>query len=661
MSFVYPSFLWAFTALAIPVIIHLFNFRKTTRIYFSNIHFLKQVKQETTQKRKIKQYLVLASRLLFLLFLVLAFAQPFLPAHEQITSGKNITIYLDNSYSMTAPVSDKVRAFDAATGFVDQITQTFPPDTRYRMVTNDFAPFSATYKTKSELLDLLSQMRPSAISRTFEEVKSRIQTDSKPSEVFWISDFQKSTLGDLSGLKMDSAYQWHLVSLPMQNPANIFIDSVYLENPLMIGGERNSIKVKLKNSGPRGVEGLMLKLMINNIQAATTSVSLVANGTTEASFDLASNLQGLNEAKVSISDFPVSFDNDLYFTLNAAGRLKVAEIKADVKPTYIEKVFGNQSLFAFKSQHIGNVDYSLLNDADLIIFNGLNKIEGGLLSVISAIKERSGTVLVIPSANPDLSSYRLILPFAGLSVAKSQEQEELERPDFENPFFENVFEEKTISLAMPRAKKIMQWGTDRSAILKFKDGQPFLAQSGNLFVLASPLEKDFTDFYNHALFVPVMYRMAASVKKDQQKLYYTLSETLIRVKADSLFGEEPVRLTGSQELIPPQRKTGDQVLIEIPKFSINAGFYSVMFKRDTLSLLAFDLDKRESLLAQYKASEVKELAGGGDFLSIFEATTPEAFGNEIKERYLGTPLWKYALLLALAFLLAEVLLIRFLK
>ena len=661
MSFVYPSFLWAFTALAIPVIIHLFNFRKTTRIYFSNIRFLKQVKQETTQKRKIKQYLVLASRLLFLLFLVLAFAQPFLPAHEQITSGKNITIYLDNSYSMTAPVSDKVRAFDAATGFVDQITQTFPPDTRYRMVTNDFAPFSATYKTKSELLDLLSQMRPSAISRTFEEVKSRIQTDSKPSEVFWISDFQKSTLGDLSGLKMDSAYQWHLVSLPMQNPANIFIDSVYLENPLMIGGERNSIKVKLKNSGPRGVEGLMLKLMINNIQAATTSVSLVANGTTEASFDLASNLQGLNEAKVSISDFPVSFDNDLYFTLNAAGRLKVAEIKADVKPTYIEKVFGNQSLFAFKSQHIGNVDYSLLNDADLIIFNGLNKIEGGLLSVISAIKERSGTVLVIPSANPDLSSYRLILPFAGLSVAKSQEQEELERPDFENPFFENVFEEKTISLAMPRAKKIMQWGTDRSAILKFKDGQPFLAQSGNLFVLASPLEKDFTDFYNHALFVPVMYRMAASVKKDQQKLYYTLSETLIRVKADSLFGEEPVRLTGSQELIPPQRKTGDQVLIEIPKFSINAGFYSVMFKRDTLSLLAFDLDKRESLLAQYKASEVKELAGGGDFLSIFEATTPEAFGNEIKERYLGTPLWKYALLLALAFLLAEVLLIRFLK
>jgi hypothetical protein len=158
MSFVYPSFLWALTVLSIPIIIHLFNFRKTTKIYFSNTRFLRQVKQETTQKRKLKQYLVLASRLLFLLFLVLAFAQPFLPAQEQTTAGKNITLYVDNSYSMTAPVREKVRGFDAAIAFVNQITQAFPPDTRYRILTNDFAPFSNTYKSKSELVDLISQL-----------------------------------------------------------------------------------------------------------------------------------------------------------------------------------------------------------------------------------------------------------------------------------------------------------------------------------------------------------------------------------------------------------------------------------------------------------------------------------------------------------------------
>ena len=100
MSFVYPQFLWALTALAIPILIHLFNFRKTIRIFFSNTRFLKQVKQETTRKRKLKQYLILASRLLFIFFLVMAFAQPFLPAKEQMTAGKEIIIYLDNSFSM---------------------------------------------------------------------------------------------------------------------------------------------------------------------------------------------------------------------------------------------------------------------------------------------------------------------------------------------------------------------------------------------------------------------------------------------------------------------------------------------------------------------------------------------------------------------------------
>jgi hypothetical protein len=53
--------------------------------------------------------------------------------------------------------------------------------------------------------------------------------------------------------------------------------------------------------------------------------------------------------------------------------------------------------------------------------------------------------------------------------------------------------------------------------------------------------------------------------------------------------------------------------------------------------------------------------GNGSNISVFEANSTEAFSNEIKDRYLGKPLWKYALLLALFFLLVEVLLIRFLK
>ena len=237
MNFAFPQFLWALTALSIPIIVHLFNFRKTTRVFFSNNRLLRQIKEETTQKRRLKQYLVLASRLLFVFFLVMAFAQPFLPAKEQVSAARNIVIYLDNSYSMSAQVGGKARALDAGIGFVREIVDLFPPDTRYKLVTNDFAPFSNAFKTQTEILDLLTQVRLSAVSRTWDEVDKRIGTEKEGADIFWISDFQKSTSGTGEGIQADSSSQWHLVPVAFGQASNIYVDTVYLENPFAIGGE----------------------------------------------------------------------------------------------------------------------------------------------------------------------------------------------------------------------------------------------------------------------------------------------------------------------------------------------------------------------------------------------------------------------------------------
>ena len=79
MNFLYPVFLFALFSLAIPIIIHLFNFRKYKKVYFTNVRFLKELKHESESKSKLKNYLILAARLLTLTCLVLAFAQPFIP------------------------------------------------------------------------------------------------------------------------------------------------------------------------------------------------------------------------------------------------------------------------------------------------------------------------------------------------------------------------------------------------------------------------------------------------------------------------------------------------------------------------------------------------------------------------------------------------------
>ncbi|HLZ17583.1 MAG TPA: BatA domain-containing protein [Cyclobacteriaceae bacterium] len=656
MSLVYPSFLWALSALAIPIIIHLFNFRKTTRIYFSNTRFLKQVKEETTQKRRLKQYLVLASRLLFLFFLVLAFAQPFLPAREEMTNQQSIAIYLDNSFSMASPVAEKTRALDEAIRMARQIVDLFPASVRFQLITNDFYPFSSSFKSKAEISDLLSQIKLSAISRSASEVLHRV--NEKQAAIFWLSDFQKSTFG--TGAKVDSLQPIHLVPLALEKYANVFVDSVYAENPFVIGGEKNTIKVRLRNVGKKNAEGLVTKLSINGVQAAATTVSINADSYTEVPFDLTFGLKGNNKAVITFSDFPISFDNEFYFTLNYTTKLNVLEIKTGTLPTFVEKVFGNHDVFSFHSFRTANLNYSLLVNADLIVINGIDRIDDALSEAINSYRGSFGALLFVPGPQPDLNSYQKLL---SVPISKSPEAElaELEKPDFQNPFFANVFEDKNSPIAMPSAQGVLDWGTDRSAILKFKNNKPFLSQFGKTFILASPLEKPFTDFFNHALFVPVMYRLAASGKKADVPLYYSLTSSTVIVPSDSLVSEEPVKLIGNQEFIPTQRHADGKLFLELPKYAVSSGFYKITSRKDTLGLIAFDLDKTESFLQQMTGEEAKAALGGRANISIFKANSPETFSTEIKERYLGKPLWKYAIVLSLIFLLAEVLLIRFLK
>jgi hypothetical protein len=664
MSFLYPSFLWALLALAIPIIIHLFNFRKTTRVLFSNNRFLREVKEATTAKRRLKHYLILFSRVLFLFFLIITFCQPIIPAVEQLGNGRNIILYLDNSQSMSAQSEDKSRGLEVGVSFARSIVDLFPPDTRYKLITNDFAPSSNTYKTKPEIQDLLTQIRLSPVSRTQQEVMDRIAQAKtvRSQEVFWISDLQKSTQGQIS--PWDSLSKLHLVPISFSTQSNVFVDTVHLENPFAAGGGKNVLHVKVRNDGDKNAERLNLKLTINAIQAATTTLTIPAKGTAETSFDLATSLSGLNEGKLAFNDFPITFDNEFYIALNFTDKIRILEIRSSDAGTVVEKVFGNEQIFDFSSYSVNNFNYSLLSQADLVVVNGLNSIDTPLASALRSYLGDLGTVLFFPGNKPDVASLKNFLQLPVANLPETLVQQELDKPDFSNPFFENVFEEKSVSIAMPHAIKLLDWGNDRSAILRFKNDQPFLSrfdQGGKLYVAATALQQGQTDFFNHALFVPVMYRIASSSIRNESKLYYTLHESFITLRADSLLGEEPLKWVGEEEIVPSQRKLNEQVIFDVPKFSITKGFYKIVSNQDTISLLAFNLDKAESLLDQYSGEDMKKLLGGGDRITIFNVGSQEAFSNEIKERYLGTPLWKYALLLALLFLLMEILLIRFLK
>ncbi|HEY0769890.1 MAG TPA: hypothetical protein VGD31_06115, partial [Sphingobacteriaceae bacterium] len=583
----------------------------------------------------------------------------------QTVNYRNIIFYLDNSHSRSAPLSDQQRGLDAGIQTISDIVGVFPADARYKIITNDFAPYSNSFKSGKEVLDLLSQIRLSPLGRTVKEVTNYINRGgaSRDQEIFWVSDFQKSTVGKPEP-NADSARKWHLIPVTFNKLSNVFVDTAFLDNPFASAGERNVLRIKVRNDGTENVDQLSIRLSINGIQTGATTLDVPKGGINEATFDLTTRLSGLNRATVTFNDFPVSFDNEFFFTLNYKDKIRITEIRGSANDTPIPKVFGNTQVFAYRGFPVQNFNYSLLNESDLVVVNGLNAIDASLNLALREFVRKDGTLLFIPGRDADVNSIRAFLQIPVLNKVSQDEMLELDKPDFSNPFFQNVFEERSAGIIMPKARPTIDWGFDRSAVLRFKNDKPFLSrfdQGGKIYIMSSPLESTFTDFYNHGLFVPVMYRIAASSRKKEQRLYYSLPETFLVLRMDSLRSEDQIRLVSQEEIIPSQRRAGNDVLLDLPKFALKTGFYNVVSDGDTVDLLAFNPGKEESLMAQYKGNEIRQFFGEGDNVTIFDARNTETFSNEIKERYLGTPLWKYAVVLALMFLAAEVLLIRFMK
>ena len=156
ITFLYPNFLWGLSLVAIPVLIHLFNFRKYKTVYYPNVSLLKEVQQESKKTKSVRNWLVLLLRILAVIFLVLTFAYPI----EKSKGNKGqqiVSLYIDNSFSMDA-VGLEGNKFLLAKSFADQIIKKFEPNTKFQIITNDFLSKHQFFYSRDKVLDLISEI-----------------------------------------------------------------------------------------------------------------------------------------------------------------------------------------------------------------------------------------------------------------------------------------------------------------------------------------------------------------------------------------------------------------------------------------------------------------------------------------------------------------------
>ena len=90
------------------------------------------------------------------------------------------------------------------------------------------------------------------------------------------------------------------------------------------------------------------------------------------------------------------------------------------------------------------------------------------------------------------------------------------------------------------------------------------------------------------------------------------------------------------------------------------GFYQLEFQDSLVNWIAFNHDQRESVLTQLNPNELNNYFVGSD-VEIFNDLNSTGVNDVLYARYQSTPLWKYAILLAILFLVAEVFLFKFMR
>ncbi|MBK8557940.1 MAG: BatA and WFA domain-containing protein [Lewinellaceae bacterium] len=677
MQFLFPAFLISLAVLAIPILIHLFYFRRFKKVYFTNVSFLKEVKEETNSRRKLRNLLVLLMRCLAIAFLVLAFAQPFIPRSGEVKQGdKSVSVFIDNSFSMAALAKDapllelsKQRARD--------IVRAYRASDRFQILTNDFEGRDQRLISQEDALNRIEEVGSSPASRDISKVLTRQQqclntgkTDNKVAYV--ISDFQAS-VADLQNYK-DTLVDVQLVPMRAVQENNLSIDSAWFESPVQILNTPANLIVQVSNRSDEAAEDIRLSYLHDGQTKPVGALRIPARASRLDTVSFTVLHPGWHEAKLSIADYPVQFDDDYYLAFHVAERINVLCVNGGQPNRYMNSAFAGARYFQLDQADARALDYARFGNYQLIILNELASVSSGLAQELRSFAENGGNVLVFPAQNADLGSYDAFLQGfnagnLGAFEATPRQGSQLNTEEF---VFRDVYINKSANLRLPSSQGNFKLTPNRGEpILSYRDGSSMLAKfaqgEGALYCFATPLDEKWSDLIrNGEIFVPMLFKMAIAGAKEP-KIAYTIGkdEVLeakhqINARGETLYKLKISQDASNAEFIPEQRILGSKVLLTPGKQVEKAGWYQLGLRPDsTLAEFAFNYDRKESDLRYADDENLKSMLQPN--MHLLSENAEANFSQVVDEQNQGIVLWRWCVVFALLFLALEGLFLRLWK
>lgn len=642
MQFKHPEILYFLFLLVIPILVHLFQLRRFKKEYFTNVRFLKELSIQTRKSSKIKKWLLLATRLLLLTCIIIAFAQPFFKAKDTKNSSNEMYIVLDNSFSMQA----KGQKGELLKRAVQELLENTPENQTFSLITNSETFWNTDIKSiRTELQNLKYNAIPFQLESAMAKIKSRKSVFNK--DVVVITD--AVSLQPKQMKSIDGTFNTYFIIPKAEHENNVSIDSVFIHQTL---DDFYEIGFKLSAFGEKNKQ-IPVALYNQNKLIAKTLTKFEAKEKTIYFTIPKKDFHGY----ASIIDNGLEYDNSFYFSISKPKKNNIISIGTSEKSNFLSRIYTNDE-FNFNNFAIASLDYNSLEKQDAIVLNELDEIPQALQTTLKSFVEKGGNLVLIPSAKNLITNLNQFLRNFGNIQFKSLENKEklVTKINFNHPLFSEVFENKINNFQYPKTKKSFGIAGSNPAALYYEDQTAFLTSINNpissVYIFTAPINLENSNFQQSPLIVPVFYKIGINNQNNGVNAITIGNNNPFLVDVN-LSKDEILKVKNDSEtFIPVQQILNDKVKLTFNDFPVQAGNYGIYNQKERLQNISFNYNRSESDLAQANENILSDYKTIDSISSVFDTLQTDRTDNQI---------WKWFIIFALLLLVTEMAIIRFVK
>ncbi len=700
MTFLDPFVLLGLAAAAVPVLLHLFNLRRPKTVDFSSLAFLKALEKSTMQRVRIKQWLLLALRILAIACLVLAFARPTLTGNLAGTVGQAETswaLVVDNSPSMTLRDGQGAYLDQAKARALGVVEAMEPSDEAFVLTTaaasgGPSAALQNRATAREAIRDIEAQPGGQTLAPSIVRAAQRL-TDAQHlnKQVYVFSDLQQRTLVDSVAATVPGEVGVTLVPVGDRVQTNVGVADVQVLSRIAEAGQPVQMEATLVNHGAEALDGYVASVYLQGERVAQATTALQPGQETTVAFTVTPQERGWLTGTVEIEDDAFPQDNVRHFTLHVPRERELLVVRGTGQETrYVDLALSPalaQGRVAFRTETIDEdaLAATSLGGYDAVVLVGPSTLSSGEISALERYVDAGGGVLLFPSSQARPDDYNALFEqlgggqFRGFSgeLGARRSIAAFDRVEVEHPLFEGVFDEaqsgqdtEVESPAIYYAMNYASQGGTAQTLIQLSNDFPFLQEvrhgSGVALIAAVAPDPQWSELPVRGLFIPLLYR----------SVYYLSAGEAVAGERLTVGQPGELRITGvpetatlrlvgpdGTERTPEQRTLFGATLLQTAASLRTPGIYEIRTEDALVRRVALNLDPRESdpatLAADSAAQALAPVLGTTPgVLQLDEGEAPQV-AQALQQQRAGTEIWNVFLLLALGFLVTEMLIARY--